>query len=332
MAAAGKLRVHIKNNRAGEEVFRITPARWRAACRRHPETAQRITACIDWDLDRFDVSMRRAGALLTWDLPTDDLAVRAPALRLIHVIGAGVEHLAPFDWLPPGVRLTNNRGVHADKAADYLTMALLMLNAGLPKLAGDQRARRWDPVFTGTIAGKTVAVVGTGHMGAVAARCGRRLKLKVLGVRRRPRPTAHFDEVAGVAALPRVLARADFVVAALPETPATRGLLDARAIAAMKPGAGLINIGRAATLDHAALAAALGSGRLSGAILDVFAREPLPRNDPLWRVANLLITPHVSSDNLDGYVPKTLDLFFANLARLLAGRRLLNRVDPSQGY
>jgi len=332
MSGRPRLRVHVKNNRAGEEVFRTTPARWRAACRRHPAVASRISATIDWDLDRFETSMRRAEALLTWDLPTDRLAAKAPRLKWIHVIGAGVEHLSPLDWLPPAVALTNNSGVHAAKAAEYLTMALLMLNAHLPKLMDDQRARRWDPVFTGAIAGKTMAVVGVGRMGGVAARCGKRLGLQVIGIRRRPRPARHVDRMVGIEALPQALSKADFVVAALPQTPATAGLIDRRAIAAIKPGAGLINIGRAGTIDQPALVAALRAGRLSGAILDVFAREPLPRSDPLWRVPNLLLTPHISSDDADSYVPLTLDLFFDNLGRLLDGRRLRNRVDVRQGY
>ena len=127
-----RLNLHIKNNRAGEEVFRMTPQRYRAAAKRNPAVAARVRAKIDFDLDNFESSIAKAHALVTWDLPTEDLARRAPHLRLIHIIGAGVEHLQPLNWLPPRVTLTNNRGVHAEKAGQYGIMALLMLNNALP--------------------------------------------------------------------------------------------------------------------------------------------------------------------------------------------------------
>jgi phosphoglycerate dehydrogenase-like enzyme len=122
------------------------------------------------------------------------------------------------------------------------------------------------------------------------------------------------------------------VLVATPLTPDTHLLIDARALAAMKTGAGLINVGRAGVVDYAELANALKSGKLSGAILDVFDPEPLPASSPLWQVPNLIITPHCSSDDLDHYLPLTLDLAFANVARLRDGKRLKNAVDPATGY
>ena len=135
-----------------------------------------------------------------------------------------------------------------------------------------------------------------------------------------------------IGALDSVLPEADFVVLAAPLTPETRNLLDRRRIGLMKPGAGLFNLGRAGSVDHDALAEALGSGALSGAILDVYDPEPLPAASPLWHVDNLVLTPHVTSDDLDEYLPKTLDLVFANAVRLMQGERLVNAVDPLRGY
>lgn len=326
------LRLHIKNNRSGEDVFRITESRWRAARRRHPDTAARLRATIDWDLDRFDASMATAHALVTWDLPTADLARRAPKLKLVHVIGAGVEHLAPFDWLPPGVALTNNRGVHAQKAGEYVTMALLMLNADLPRYATDQHNRRWDPAFSTPIAGKTLLVVGAGHMGRAGARAARKLGLRVHGIRRSGRSARGFDAMGGPERLRHWLPVADFVLVTAPLTAETAGLLGADELAAMKPDAGLINMGRAAVVDYGALCERLSSGRLRGAVLDVFDPEPLPHASPLWRTPNLLITPHVSSDDDESYIPLTLDLVLENIGRLIAGRPLKNRVNPMLGY
>ncbi len=276
--------------------------------------------------------MAEAEALVTWELPTDNLAARAPNLEWIHIIGAGVDHMAPFDWLPKGVTLTNNSGVHVAKFTDYAGMALLMLNARMPRIASSQGARRWDPVFTRPIAGKTVLVIGVGTMGGVVARVAKSLGLTVLGVRRSGRPARHVDEMVGPERLRRVLARADFVVVATPLTPATEGLIGAGEIACMKPGAGLVNVGRAPVIDERALARALEEGRLSGAILDVHEPEPLPANSPLWAVPNLMVTPHIAADDLDDYMPKTLDLVFDNLDRLARGRRLRNRVKPRLGY
>jgi glyoxylate/hydroxypyruvate reductase len=135
-----------------------------------------------------------------------------------------------------------------------------------------------------------------------------------------------------IAKLHKVLPRADFVLIAAPLTPDTRHLIDSTAIGLMKDGAGLINVGRAGVVDYAALAKALKASKLSGAMLDVFDPEPLPASSPLWRVPNLIITPHCSSDDLDEYLPKTMDLAFDNFLRLGSGRKLKNVVDRATGY
>lgn len=332
MSGLERVRLHVKNNRAGEPVFRITEQRLAEAAARWPGVAARVDTLVDFDLDRFDESMATAHALVTWDLPTAGLARRAPALRWIHVIGAGVEHLRPLDWLPAGVTLTNNRGVHAEKTAESALMALLMLNNRIPAYATDQRAHRWDPVFTTPAAGKTVAVVGVGAMGHAAARAFKRAGLRVLGVRRGGRPRRYVDRMTGPDRLHEVLAEADFVHVATPLTEETRNLIDGAAMDAMKPGAGLVNFGRGPVVDVDALVVRLRCGRLGGAVLDVHDPEPLPAGSPLWDVPNLILTPHVSSDDDISYIPKTLDLVFDNLGRLLAGRPLRNRVRPTLGY
>ncbi len=331
-APLDRLTLHIKNNRAGEDLFRTTPERWAAACARHPETAESVDVVLDFDTDRFEESMATAHGLVTWDLPTDDLAGKAPNLRWIHIIGAGVEHLQPLDWLPRGVTLTNNRGVHAEKTAESAAMAVLMLHNRIPAYATDQRARRWDPVFVPPITGKTVAVVGVGEMGGAAARAFKRLDLRVLGVRRGGKGHRAVDRMVGPEHLHEVLAEADFVHIALPMTEETRGLIDGAALDAIKPGAGLTNFGRGPVIDHTALAKRLRSGHLSGAVLDVHDQEPLPPDAVIWDVPNLIITPHVSSDDHESYLPLTLDLVFDNASRLPRGRSLRNRVRPKLGY
>ncbi len=132
--------------------------------------------------------------------------------------------------------------------------------------------------------------------------------------------------------LDRVLARADFALVTTPLTPETVNLLDRRRLDLMKPTAGLINMSRAAVIDYEAVAAKLRDGSLAGAILDVFDPEPLPQTSPYWNTPSLIVTPHVSSDDVESYAPLTLDLFFDNAARYLEGRPLRNRVRPKLGY
>lgn len=332
MSSTARTHLHIKNNRAGEALFRMTPERVAAALERRPDIAARLDVTIDWDTDNFAASMKNAHGLLTWDLPTQDLARLAPKLRWIHIIGAGIEHLQPLDWLPRGVTLVNNRGVHAAKAGEYGVMAILMLNNHMPALYDAQRAGRYDPRFATPVAGKTLAVIGVGEMGGAVARASRRLGLHVIGVRRHGRRARGVHEMFGPEALDEVLARADFVVVTVPLTAETANLLDRRRLDLMKTTAGLINMSRAGLVDYAALADKLADGTLAGAVLDVFDPEPLPPCSPYWNTPNLIVTPHVSSDDEESYAPLTLDLFFDNAARHLEGRPLRNRVRPRLGY
>ena len=328
----GRLHLHIKNNRAGEALFRMTPARVAAALERRPDVAGRVHVTIDWDTDNFAASMNNAHGLLTWDLPTEDLARVAPNLKWIHIIGAGIEHLQPLDWLPRGVTLVNNRGIHAAKAGEYGVMAILMLNNHMPAHYDAQRAGRYDPHFATPVAGKTLAVIGVGAMGGAVARQAQRLGLHVIGLRRGGRNARGVHEMFGPEALDAVLGRADFVLITLPLTAETRNLIDRRRLDLMKPTAGLINMSRAAVVDYESLAAKLRAGSLAGAVLDVFDPEPLPTGSPLWNTPNLIATPHISSDDVESYAPLTLDLFFDNAARYLEGRPLRNRVRPRLGY
>lgn len=264
--------------------------------------------------------------------PLHDLAAAAPRLRWIQVTSAGIEPLLPLDWLHPGLVLTNNSGVHAAKTREAGMMALLMLNARMPALATQQRHGQWRQIFTPAIAGRSVLVIGLGAIGGAVAAAARTLGMKVVGVRRQAGHSPHADRVIGMDALDDALPEADFVVLATPLTPDTRLLLDRRRIRLMKPGAGLLNIGRGPCLDYAALEDALGTGALSGAILDVFDTEPLPPHAMTWSTPNLVVTPHVIVDDVDQYVPLSLDFAFANATRLQRGEALANVVDPARGY
>jgi phosphoglycerate dehydrogenase-like enzyme len=325
-----RIHVHVDNVRSYDQVFWVTPERWRAATRRHRAVASRLNVTFGWDLEGLDVAMKTAEILIGWEFPGQDLHA-APHLAWVHLTGAGLEHLAPFDWVPASATITNNSGVHEPKAAEFAEMAILMLNNRIPFHATNQRERRWAQFFPATVTGKTVLIVGVGAMGAAAAARARRLGMRVLGIRRSGKQHRSVHRVFRPTALDWLLPRADFVLITAPLTTETRGMIGARQLELMKPTAGLINMGRAGVVDYDALARKLGKGELSGAMLDVFDSEPLPSTSPLWSTPNLLMTPHCSSDAPD-YADRTLDLFFRNARRYLSGRELENTVDRTLGY
>ena len=327
------LRVHVSALTSQPEVFRVTEERVAAACRRHPATARHVAFDWSWDHDRFAAGIAAADIVIGWRFPLRELRAMAPNLAWMALTGAGSEHLQPFDWAWPGLKITNNSGVHGEKAAEFAGAAVLAMAHGLPFFADSKARRRWQKRFTTRIEGGTAVVIGMGGMGAATARwLKRRLAMRVIGVSRRGRPCRWADRVVAGGEIDAVLGEADTVVVMAPLTGETRGLLDRRRLLLMKPGATLLNMGRAAIVDYGALAELLAAGRIAAAVLDVFDPEPLPASSPLWRVPNLMLVPHCSSDDAERYIPKTLDLFFANLARFLKGGRLANRIDTRRGY
>ena len=327
----GRIRLHIDNDRSLGEVFEISEERLAAAFARFPGLAERIDWTIGHDRERFEESVADADALVCWKIPLQGLAERAPRLRWIHVTGAGNEYFAPFDWLPARTTFTNNRGVHGARADEYAIMAVLMLNNRVPEMVANQRAGRWEQTFNTGIAGKTLLVVGVGNVGGGVAEWARRFGLRVIGVRRTAAPHPAVDEMHGPEAIPALIPRADFIIVTAPATARTRHLIGRAEIAAMRPGAGIVNYSRARLVDYEALAERLERREVS-AILDVFEPEPLAADSPLWRTPSLIVTPHCSSDDADLYIPRTLDLVCANLRRFLAGEPLANRVDPALEY
>ena len=327
-----KLRIHIQNSRERDALYQITPQQWDAACARHRALGTRLDVSMGWDGEKSEDALAGAAATIGVPARREGLVQRAPALKWVHHTSAGVDALLPLDWLPAGVALTNNRGAHGVKLEQYMRMAYTMLNNRMPEIIANQQARRWEPVFSPSILGKTALIVGLGDLGKGAARAARQLDMKVVGVSRSGRKIREADIVHTLSRLDALLPAADYVVLAVPLTPETNNLLSASRLDLMKPGACVINIARAPVLDNAALAARLAGGKLAGAVLDVVEPEPLPVDSPLWTTPNLIITPHVSCDDSEHYNDITLDLWFANLQRFLGGKPLKSRVDPRRGY
>jgi phosphoglycerate dehydrogenase-like enzyme len=330
------MRIHVQNP-PNEPLFRITPAQWDAACARHPDMAG-LQVSIAEDDSGFAAAMQEAEALVTWTkqvrlrFPPGALPGIAPRLRVISCTSAGLDRLAPFDWLPPQVLLLNNRGTHAAKAGEFALMALLMLASHIPHIAQAQQAGRWESRFGTVLGGRSLCVVGLGTIGGAAARHARAFGMRVLGVRTTAAPHPDCDEVHATAALDAVLPRADYLLLACLLTEATRGLIDRRRVAALPRGARIVNMARGAVWDQDAVCDALEAGHLGGCVTDVAVPEPLPPDHRLWRTPGMMVVPHVSSDDPDTYNDRTLDIFLENLRALRAGRPVPNRVDPARGY
>ncbi len=326
-------KVHVSTLSTQARVFHVTGERVAEAMARHPDLARHVR--FDWSLDhdRFAEGMADADILIGWRFPMRGLRSMAPKLAWIALTGAGTEHLQPFDWAWRGLAITNNSGVHGPKAAEFAAASVLAMAHGLAHFADAKAECRWSRRFTTRIEGGTAVVIGLGGMGGPTARWLRqRLAMTVIGVTRRGQPFRWADRVVAVDAIDTVLGEADTVVVMAPLTPETRNLLDRRRLSSMKPGATLLNMGRAAIVDVEALGDLLESGHLAAAHLDVFDPEPLSPDSRLWTIRHLFISPHCSSDDATTYIPDTLDLFFDNLARRLRGARLRNRVSTLHRY
>jgi len=253
-------------------------------------------------------------------------------LRWVHTATAGVESVLFPELIDSEVVVTNSRFIFDEALAEYVLGLILMMAKDLQITVAHQAEHRWERRETDTLAGKVAVLIGVGPIARRTAQLATAFGMVVRGVGRTARTgDPDFGDVDPPERIHALFAEADYAIVILPDTPSTAGLVDAAAIAALKPTARLINVGRAVTLDQDALVRALRGGRLAGAALDVFAREPLPPGDPLWGVPNLLISPHMSGD-FRGWRNKIVELFERNLDSWLSGGPLLNVVDKRLGY
>ncbi len=230
------------------------------------------------------------------------------------------------------VAITSASGVHIGPLAEFCLLGLLAFYKDLPRLREDQRTRRWEHRPVAELRGGTLLILGLGSIGTEVARLAKAFGMRTIGVNRRGvSDSPHVDEAHPTSELNRLLGCADALVVTLPLTRHTRGMLDAHAIARLKSGAILINVGRGAVIDEPALVEALREGRLAGAALDVFAEEPLPPDSPLWELPNVLISPHTAALSVREN-ERIVELFCENLRRYRSGVELLNRIDPKRLY
>ncbi len=324
--------LHLETDRKRPRLFHLTEADWAATAKRHRALARRLRVTIGHDNETLGEALKTAHFMVTNGVPPrEGLRDRAPHLKWIQSTAAGIDWMMPLDWLPKDVTLTNNTGAHGAKAEESCLMGLLMLQSRMPEVLANQHKHVWDCICTEPIAGKTVVIVGFGDLGQGAGRAAKKLGLKIIAVTRSGTPHRLAGRVIRASRIDSVLPQADFVIVTTPLTAETRNLINHERINRLKPGAGLINIGRAPIIDYAALRERLQRGELGGAVLDVFEQEPLPPDSPWWTTKNTFVLPHIACDD-PRYIQRLFDTWFLNFERFLAGKRLKNIVDRALGY
>tara|TARA_B100001175_G_C19461234_1_gene616621 strand:+ start:18 stop:626 length:609 start_codon:yes stop_codon:yes gene_type:complete len=202
----------------------------------------------------------------------------------------------------------------------------------MPKIITNQKNKRFVSLFSNPIAGKNIVLVGTGSLGSSMAKLAEPLGANIIGVNKKGRPVEGCSKVITIEKIDTVLPEADILYLALPETQETKNLINKKRLNLLKSSCGIINIGRQSALDYEVLCEKLEKQEIAGAILDVFTTEPLETNSKLWNTPNLVITPHVSSDDNGNYVKMTLNLFIRNLKLFIENKELINQIDKKSGY
>lgn len=280
--------------------------------------------------------LQDAVAVLRWVAGKrfSDLVTQGPKVRWLHTASAGVDHvLTPAVRAKAGLTVTDSGPAFEIAISEFVLAWMLMVSRRLPELMAHQRAHHWHSLKQQELWGQTIGIIGLGPIGRGIASRAKAFGMKTLGLRRHAEPVPSVDEVlTGDDGLERLLRESDFVVLAAALTDGTRALLGPAQFAWMQPTAWLINIARGAQVDEAALIAALHSEQIAGACLDVFAKEPLPADSPLWDMPNVHIAPHNSSGWSEGLRARQLALFLDNLKRFVHDEPLAGAVDIQQGY
>jgi phosphoglycerate dehydrogenase-like enzyme len=282
----------------------------------------------------------------------DELVRRSPGLKWVQLLSAGADHIMKGELAARStIAVTNSSGIHSTPIAEYTIGSMLAWSHGLHITLRAQMRREWkrNSQFMDTVdsmRGKALGVIGYGSIGRETARIAQALGMTVLALKRNPddhrdsgwNPPGVGDPEGRIPArwygpsdCAAILRESDYVTVTLPMTPHTRQFIGRDEIAAMRPNAYLVNIGRGEVIDQAALIEALREGRVGGAGLDVFEREPLEAESPLWEMENVILSPHMSGAFKD-YNGACCEVFAANLARYTKGQPLLNQVDRALGY
>ncbi|MFW2380758.1 MAG: D-2-hydroxyacid dehydrogenase [Acidimicrobiales bacterium] len=282
------------------------------------------------DSRAFTKALPRIELLMTSRPPRNRWA-RAENLRMIHVAGSGVDSLLPAPDLPEHVVITNSRGTHEPHMPEFVMAMTLSMAYNVPQLVRQQQNRQWKEAFPRPLYDQTMCVVGLGAVGRSVARRARGLGMRVVGVSRSGRPVEGIEQVVSSDERRYALTDADFAVVCVPLTEQTRGMIGPSELNAMRRGGFLVDVSRGGVVYLDAVIAALESGQLGGAALDVFRTEPLPSHHPAWDVEGLTITPHVAGLSAD-YLVRLARSLTENLTAFETGVNPPNLVSRHLGY
>jgi phosphoglycerate dehydrogenase-like enzyme len=317
-------------------IILVTVPGWRfsdktmESLRQHSGGREVVYAPERSDMERLADSAEIMIGFGPWDLPA-----KMPGLRWFQAWSAGVDGVVEHPELKNHpVIITNTSGMHRESITEHVFAMILARNRCFPKIFAAQKRHEWidlvDPE-THLLSGKTMLILGYGQAGEQIAIAARGFGVKVIGVRRRRGTSSPDLRIETLDKLPELLGEADYVVNILPFTLETQGVMGRKEFGLMKEGAVYVNVGRGKSTDEDALLDALRSGRLSAALLDVTAVEPLPPDSPFWDMENVIVTPHYAGMRPD-YPQKALEITIDNMERYNRGEPLLHVVNKETGY
>lgn len=276
-------------------------------------------------LDELKARAAEADVICVSMMWRNEILSAAPKLKFVQSISAGTDQYDRAAFQAKGVRLASAAGVNANAVAEHAMAMILSVERHIVSGRDNQAKAFWRPMLSeiatreAELTGRTMVIVGLGRIGSRLAHFAKAFDMRVIGVKRDPSiGGAGVDRIVATADLATVLPEADILVLACPLTPQTENLIDAKALAAMKPSALLVNVARGKVVDEDALTAALKAGRLRAAALDVTREEPLPASSPLWTMPNVLLTPHTAGET-QAYEDNVIDILVENLDRLSRG-------------
>jgi phosphoglycerate dehydrogenase-like enzyme len=287
-------------------------------------------------LEALKETAGKAEVILHWSGPREQLRaafLAAPNVRWVHSRSAGLDNILFSELVESPVPLTNGSGVFSPSLGEFALAAILYFAKDLRRMLRNQEAGRWEQFDVEEIAGQTVGIVGYGDIGRAVASRVHAMGMHVVALKRHPPagPDPVVAEFFKPSELNAMLAVSDYVVVATPLTPETRHMIGDAAFAAMRPNAVIINIGRGPVIDQEALLRALVGNRIKGAGLDVFEQEPIPAGDPIWKLENVLVSPHCA-DHTKDWLDQAMRFFLAQYERFASGQPLENVVEKHLGY
>lgn len=287
----------------------------------------------DFANEKFEAMLSQTEVIYGFRPPQNVIA-RAPKLKWIQTMLAGVDHFLTPDIVKSRVIVTNMSGIHSSPVSEMAFSMMLMFAKQAPFCFLNKQEKKWERFIPMLLRSKTVGIVGLGNIGKELARMSKAFGMRVIATRRTAKEgdkARYVDLIVPMEKLKKLLSESDFVVLLMPATPGTHKIIGEKELRAMKPTAYLVNVGRGNTVDEEAMVRALQQGWIAGVGLDAYAVEPLPVESKLWVLPNVIISPHVSG-RLANYDEVVTELFCDNLRRYVKGKRLRNVVNKKMGY